>query len=196
MDGMQRSTTFLVALFVVAISASAAIKFQCFAKVPIELGRSVRADATQTGRNGQVGPGGSTGVSLSAAQRKPNNPGSANEASPTSAGDAGARPFSGNAMHQSDLEIRATSDASTIVRFKAAQGLSDFPSSSAVRTLSNVLLTDQAPMVRLAAVQSLVDIAKDNPGLASEVRAALQAVANDSNNNVSVASRQAISEIQ
>ncbi len=193
---MQRSTTFLVALFVVAVSASAAIKFQYFAQKPIELGRSVRADAAQTGGSGQVGTGGSTGASLSAALGKPDNGGSANAASPMSGRDAGARLLPDNAMHQSDLETRATSDASLVVRFKAAQGLSDFASSSAVQTLSKVLLTDQALRVRLAALQSLVDIAKDNPSLASEVRAALQAVADDSNNNVSVASRQAISEIQ
>ncbi len=192
---MQRSTTFLVALFVVAIAASAAIKFQFSAQRPHELGRSVQADAAQPGRSGQVGPGGSTGVSLSAAQGQPDNRGSVNAASPTSGGAASARPLPGNAMRQSDLASRATSDASTIVRFKAAQGLSEFASSGAVQTLSNVLLTDQALRVRLAAVQSLLDIAKDNPSLTSEVRAALQAVADDSNNTVSVASRQAIAEL-
>lgn len=193
---MQRSTTFLVALFVVAISVSAALQFQFFAKRPIELNRSVQADAPQTGRSGQVGDGGSTGVSLSAAQGKPDKRGSTNEASLTSGGDASTRHLPGNAMRQSELEIRATSDASLIARYKAVQGLSDFASSSAVQTLSNVLLTDEALRVRLAAVQSLVDIATDNPDLLSEVRAALQAVAGVSDNNVSVASQQAIAEIQ
>jgi hypothetical protein len=191
MDGMQRSTTFLVALFIVALAASAAIEFKPFAKTSVELGRS-----PQTNRSGQVGSGGSSGVSPSAAQGRTDDRGSGSEASPTQGDNAGARPLPGNAMRQGDLEIRATSDASTIERFKAVQGLSDFASSSAVRTLSSVLLTDRAPLVRLAAVQSLVDIAKDTPGLAAEVRAALQSAANDSNNNVSVASRQAIAAIE
>jgi hypothetical protein len=193
---MQRSTTFLVALFVVAVCASTAIQFNLLAKIPIELGRSLRADAAQAGGSGQVGPGKSAGVSLSAAQDRTDDRGSAIEASPRPQGDASTRLLPGSAMRQSDLEIRATSDASLVARYKAVQALSDFASTSTVQTLSNVLLTDQALRVRLAAVESLVDIAKDNPGLAAEVRAGLQAVAGVSDNNVSVAARQAISEIQ
>ncbi len=188
---MQRSTTFLVALFVVALAASAAIQSRFFAKTPIEPARSV-----QSARSGQVGPDGSSGVSTSAAQREPHDRGSANEASPTSAADASASPLAGNAAHQGNIDSRATSDPSLIVRFKAVQGLSSVASSSAVETLSNVLLTDPAMRVRVAAVQSLVGIANANPDLAPAVLAALHAVANDSNNNVSVASRQAIAAIE
>jgi hypothetical protein len=188
---MQRSAWFLVALFVVAVSASVAIKFWFSAERPGDPDRSVQAD-----RGDQVGAGEATAGSPSAAQGRQDVPRPIDTASATPATDLSARPQSGNAMHRGDLEIRATSEASLIARFEAVQELGDVASSSAVQTLSTVLLTDQAVRVRLAAVQSLVDIAKDSPGLAAEVRAALQAVADDSNNNVSVASRQALAAIQ